>query len=113
MAMVSLKRTTADKAEEKEQMAAMDEGQESYAWGLRVHLEGQELDKLPSVRALKVGDEITFMATARVKSKRGPDVDEDIDDESIELQIQEMGVGQQAESSDAVIDRMKSMKIGG
>lgn len=64
--MVSMKRTEADKREDRMETAPAEAMAPDYPWGLCIHLDKDELDKLGVKSLPAVGTEVTITAKAKV-----------------------------------------------
>jgi hypothetical protein len=95
-AMVSMRRTPAEKAEEK---AAINDGPE-YPWGLCISLCQDELDKLGLAGEVKVGDMLHLHCMAKVTSVSESDSEMSGPSCRVELQITDM-VGEDEDSENA------------
>ena len=67
MALVDLKRSNKEKSEEADETAPVAASQPDYGYGLCIHLEDNELEKLGITDLPKVGDEYHIRAIAKVK----------------------------------------------
>lgn len=71
MDMVSMKRTAADKRADKMEQAPIEAIAPDYPYGLCIHLDKDELDKLGMGKSLpKVGAEYTWTVKATVTAAR-------------------------------------------
>lgn len=64
--LVSMKRTPKDKREDKLNQAPMEAMAPDYPWGLCIHLDKDELEKLGIKKLPDVGVEVTITAKGRV-----------------------------------------------
>ena len=100
MPMIDMARTPKELDTSEKDCCISDE--EKYPWGLRVHLNTEELDKLGIKELPKVGEDIKLEAIVRVQSvSECEEVGNDVD-RSVDLQITSMGLI--AESKDASDD---------
>ena len=83
--LTSMKRTTAEKKEGSDMVSAF---QEDYPYGLRIHLEDDEISKL-NIPMPKIGETMVLVANIKVTSV-SERADEDGENRSIGLQITEM-----------------------
>ena len=96
--LISMKRTPEDKREDAGEAAPMEAMAPDYPWGLCIHLDKDELDKLGITDLPKVGTKLNLEAAVVVTSVRqsaamamGQDPDESV---SIDLQITDLYVGE-------------------
>lgn len=75
MALIDLKRTPKEKKEDAQEAVPSPDNQPDYSYGLCLHLEDDELQKLNITQLPRVGDEYEIKAVARVKSVSARDDD--------------------------------------
>ncbi|MCK5604860.1 hypothetical protein KAR91_23420 [Candidatus Pacearchaeota archaeon] len=85
--LTDMKRTKAEKKEGSE-TACCPGDQEDYPYGLRIHLNTEEIEKL-GISLPEVGSTMVLIANAKVVSVR-ESADENGNDRNIEFQITEM-----------------------
>lgn len=91
MDLVDVKIPKKDKMElSKEATVSMDEG-DRWPWGLRLTFRTEEIAKLPNLMKLSVGDKVIVQAEARVIEMRNSERQGDKKDQSVELQIEQVG----------------------
>lgn len=100
--LVDLKRSPEDKKENKEQIESF--GEETYAWGTRMHLDEIEANKL-GIMDLNVGDEVEIGAMAKVIGKASREGANQNPDGHIEIQITQMAV-QKPEGKTSAAERL-------
>jgi hypothetical protein len=91
--MISMKRSAADKRADKLEHSPMEATAPDYPWGLCLHMDGDEMDKLGIKTMPKVGDEMILVCKCKVtrcmmSSSEYTDGDET---RSIDLQITDIG----------------------
>ena len=94
MALTSVKLKKKSKVELKKLMEPTMgyEGQEEWPYGLRLRFEKEEIEKLPSLKKLKVGDSVKVSAEGNVMSVRISERQDGSDDHSVEIQLKEVDV---------------------
>lgn len=93
--LVSMKRTPADKRGDKMETAPAEAMVPDFPWGLCLHLDKDELEKLGITELPKVGTKITLAAkvtVTRVSQSASTDRGGE-DQKSIDLQITDMALG--------------------
>lgn len=95
MALVSLKRTAADKEEEMKEVSMME--QEDYSYGLCLHLDSEELEKLGITNMPKVGSSVMIKAKCLVKSTKQESENGEAMENSMRLQVTDMEIGESME----------------
>ena len=88
MKMADMKRPKPKKSDLK---SLLYPDSDRYAWGLRLRCEKEELEKLPALGKLDVGDEVDLCCKAKVVSKSAS-ASESHKSESMEFQVLEMGM---------------------
>ena len=87
MKFIDLKRSKKERAEGVHAPAGIED---PYPYGLRVHLDQEELDKLGlDIDQFDVGDEISFMAKGEIVSI-SENQSQNSESQSLSIQIQEM-----------------------
>lgn len=96
--MVSMKRTKADKRADKLEQSPMDAMEPDYPWGLCLHMDGDEMEKLDITAMPKVGDEMLLVCRCKVTRTAMNASEYTAGDEtrSIDLQITEIGWEEEA-----------------
>lgn len=96
--MVSMKRTKEDKRADKMEHAPMEAIEPDYPYGLCIHMDGDEMEKLGIKTMPKVGDEISMMCKCKVTRtmQTASEYTKDSDRRSIDLQITDIGLGEKA-----------------
>ena len=91
--MVSMKRSKEDKRADKLEHAPMEAMEPDYPWGLCIHMEGDEMEKLDINTMPKVGDEMVLVVRCKVTRTAMNASEYTAGDEtkSIDLQITEIG----------------------
>lgn len=87
--LVDIKRTPADKKENKEEITKF--GEEDYAWGTQIRLDEIEAEKL-GIMGLNVGDEVDLLGIGKVISKSMRESEQGGSDGSIEIQMTQLGI---------------------
>ena len=92
--MADMQRTPQERADDKAEMEAMEDSGPKYPWGLEIHLEQEELDKLGgSLENKSAGDVCTFTAKALVtRTSARDELDGDGVEHSVHLQITDMEI---------------------
>jgi hypothetical protein len=90
MALVDMKMS---KAEAKEQTEPTSSDLPQYPWGLNLHLDDDELEKL-GVKDLKVGSDVVITAKCSVTSSSSHKSMLGDSSSSVDLQITEMEIGE-------------------
>ncbi len=95
--LVSMKRTAKDKREDKLEQAPVEAMAPDYPWGLCIHLDKDELEKLGiDATKLKVGTEVAIAAKAKVTrvSQSAADGYAGSEDQvSVDYQITDLQIG--------------------
>lgn len=106
--LVDLKRTKADKKENKEHTYAASPMDEDYNYGTRLHLGDHELNKLSMDENPEVGSEHHFLVKAKVRHA-SEDQDESGKRRRVELQITHMTPSKHSGKSvrESIKDSMK------
>ena len=94
MALTSMKLKKKSKVELKKLMEPTMgyEGQDEWPYGLQLCFEKEEIEKLPSLKKLKVGDSVKVSAEGNVMSVRISERQDGSDDHSVEIQLKEVDV---------------------
>lgn len=94
MSLTSVKLKKKSKVELKKLMEPTMgyEGQEEWPYGLQLCFEKEEIEKLPSLKKLKVGDSVKVSAEGNVMSVRISERQVGSDDHSIRIQLKEIDV---------------------
>jgi hypothetical protein len=100
MQMRDMKRT---KTEKKKENVALVGPEDSYPYGLRLTLDGEQLKKLGLDTLPKVGKTITLHAKAKVIGARETSRSDGTQDRSLEIQLQKMGIAEGAGSMEEAI----------
>jgi hypothetical protein len=66
--------------------------QERWPYGLRINFEKEQIDKMPALAGLKVGDVVSIDAIGCVTSVRISERQEGKKDHSVEIQIEQVGI---------------------
>lgn len=91
MALVSMKRTAKEKKEEKTLLATSEP--EEFPFGLSIHIEDDELNKLGFSESPEVGAEMLLTAKVKVTSmSESKHMMDNEENRSISLQITDMGL---------------------
>lgn len=90
--MISMKRTPADKRGDKLQTAPAEAMAPDYPWGLCLHMDREELDKLGMKDLPKVGTEMTITAKVKVTRVSQSAVEGANDESSIDMQITDIAL---------------------
>lgn len=91
--MADMKRTPAERAEERAEELDEQENGPEYPWGLTIRLEQEELDKLDNLTDKKAGDVCIINAKAIITRVSSEDeLDGEGKENSINLQITDMEV---------------------
>ena len=91
MPLVDLKRTKKERKDEDKGMpTAIDS--DPYPWGLELTLEKDQLAKLPELKGMDAGEDMTMVAKVRIKRVESVDADSpDGNRESVTLQVRKIG----------------------
>jgi len=110
MKMVSMKKTQAEIKKDNKPTAVSSDRVE-YPYGLRITLNKNALKNLDmSVQNCKIGDKVSVMAKCCVKELRASDSMYGSSTESMELQIESLGMSKNSDKSYSNYD--KQMKKG-
>lgn len=91
--LVSMKRTPEDKRKGMGEPCAIEATAPDYPWGLCIHLDGDELDKLGIKQLPAVGTEIPVTVKVKVTRVSQSAVEGSDEQRSVDLQITDMGIG--------------------
>lgn len=91
--MASMKRSEKDKRKDMGEHASIEAIAPDYPYGLCIHLDKDELDKLGMKELPKVGTEMPVTAVAKVTRVSQSAVEGADEQTSIDLQITDMGLG--------------------
>lgn len=96
--MVSMKRSKADKRADKLEQSPMDAVEPDYPWGLCLHMDGDEMDKIGLKIMPKVGDEMVLVCKVKVTRtmQSASEYTKGDDTRSIDLQVTEIGWEEEA-----------------
>ena len=91
--MVSMKRTKEDKRADKLEHAPMEAMEPDYPYGLCIHMDGDEMEKLDIEAMPKVGDEMILVCRCKVTrtAMNASEYTSGDETRSIDLQITEIG----------------------
>lgn len=93
MKLTDMKLPKKTKEELKSECAPSSVGdQDCWPYGLQLQFEKDQVDKMPVLTALKVGDRVMVQGEARVTSIRTSERQDGKDNHSVELQIEKIGV---------------------
>jgi hypothetical protein len=92
MEMVDMKLPKRKKEDMKTAGMPMDMPQDQWPYGLKITLEKEQIDKLPSVKGYNVGDYVFIEAEACVVSMRKSEQKGGKDHYSVELQIEKISL---------------------
>lgn len=94
--MISMKRSKADKAEDKQ--APIESISPDYPWGLCIHLDGDEMDKLGIKVMPAVGSEMVLVCKVKVTrtAQSASEYTQGDDTRCIDLQITDIGFEEQS-----------------
>ena len=93
----------------KDSIAAPSEvGGDKWPYGLRLTFDREQIEKLTSLEGLKVGDTVTIEGTGTVVSVRMSERQKEKIDQSIEIQIENVGVesGESPTDEENDLDKM-------
>lgn len=91
--MVSMKRTPKDKRKDMGEPCSIEAMAPDYPWGLCIHLDADELDKLGLTELPQVGTEIPVTVKVKVTRVSQSAVEGSDEQRSVDLQITDMGIG--------------------
>lgn len=84
-----------------------------WPYGLQLRFENDQIDKLPYLKTLKVGQKVMVQGMGEVSSLRMSERDGGKEDWSIEIQLHEVGCeGKKKEESQSMSDMMGEVKAG-
>lgn len=63
-----------------------------YPYGLEIHLEKEQVDKIAAARSLKAGDSVKIVASGKVTSVRMSERDDGKTDHSVNIQIESLNI---------------------
>jgi hypothetical protein len=109
MKLVSMKRPKQSKTAMKSEMSVGYE-QEKYPYGLKINLEDKEVDKLPSVKKLTVGDKVMVHGQGHIVSVRKDENQSGNDHHRIEIQIEDIAVEPTKKKKDMSMDEYKTSR---
>ena len=91
--MISMKRSKEDKRADKLEHAPMEATAPDYPWGLCLHMDGDEMDKLGIKTMPKVGDEMVIVCKVCVTrtAQSASEYTNGEETKSIDLQITDIG----------------------
>lgn len=90
--MISMKRTPADKRGDKLQTSPAEAMAPDYPWGLCLHMDREELDKLGMKDLPKVGTEMTITAKVKVTRVSQSAVEGANEESSVDMQITDIAL---------------------
>lgn len=91
--LVSMKRTAEDKRQDMGEPCGIEATAPDYPWGLCIHLDADELDKLGMKQLPAIGTEIPVMVKVKVTRVSQSAVEGSDEQRSVDLQITDMGIG--------------------
>lgn len=93
MSLVSMKNKKKSKVELKKLMeGSSPEEQEEWPWGLRLRFEKEQIEKLPLLDKLEVGDSVKISAEGMVSTVSNFERQDGEDDHTVEIQLKKVGV---------------------
>ena len=91
MKMVDVKLPKKTKEEMKKEMSPVEIERDRWPYGLRLTFDSEQVDKLPHLKKLKVGQKVNVESIGEVVSIRINDRKDGKEEYSIEVQLQEVG----------------------
>ncbi|KKN75056.1 hypothetical protein LCGC14_0384300 [marine sediment metagenome] len=102
MKMIDLKWTKAEiKKRNKPTTERILEG-ETYPWGLKVHFEKEAVDKMDSLKKVKVGAMVDIHAIGKVVEVSITDRDKSKKRHRVEIQLQQVGIHDRSDTSEKI-----------
>lgn len=90
---VSMKRTEADKRGDKLEAAPMEATAPDYPWGLCIHLDKDELDKLGMGKLPAIGATFTLAGTVKATRVSQSAAEDSEESTSVDFQITDLAIG--------------------
>ncbi len=110
MKMIDLKLPKRKKEELKDTSYPAKVEGEQWPYGLRLTFESEQVDKLPQLTKVKIGENIHVMGMGEVTSIRMNEEKEGKKRYSVEVQIQQIGVEGSSSKKESMGDAMDRMK---
>ena len=84
-----------------------------YPYGLQIRFESEQVDKLPQLEKMKIGEKVTIQAIGEVMEVRKVDKQKDDNQFSIEIQLKQIGVeGSSPKKNDTLLGAIEKGKKG-
>ena len=91
MKMIDIKLPKKTKEELKKEMSPIQVERDRWPYGLQLRFESEQVDKLPSLKRLKVGQKVIVEGIGEVTSIRMNEEKDGKEKYSVEVQLQEVG----------------------
>ncbi len=111
MKMADMKLPKKSKEQLKTEMSPVEAERDRWPYGLQLRFESEQVDKLPHLKSLKIGQKVVVQAVGEVTELRMSERKEGKEDWTIEVQLQDVGCeSKKKEESGSMMDAMKNVK---
>jgi hypothetical protein len=107
MKMVDVKLPKKTRKEMMGTMPAIEEG-DRWPYGLRLHFETEQVDKLPHLKDMKIGQKVTVQGIGEVTEIRMSEQKEGKESWTVEVQLHEVGC--ESNKHESMLDAMTQSK---
>jgi hypothetical protein len=106
MKMIDLKMPKLSKKEMEKTNQLMVPDSDRWPYGLKLTFEAEQVDKLPVLEKVKVGDDVSISGMGEVTSIRSSENQDGKKQFTVEVQIQKVGVESSKSSPESMADAM-------